>query len=260
MVARNLPAHLGADIKAVVVNRAGGGGAVGANYVYAANPDGLTIGMFSAIAPSFQMTRAGGEFNLLKFEPIVGLQGQISAWYMRGDGPYDRLQDAVGQGSAGGPRFTVARDSQCGLGVARMKMVIEALDLPTDIAFGLPGGRRQGMQQLERNDVNSITQSMWYTIAADRPGWLKDGFLEMLALENPPGSVEYLFNGEIDVPDDTMYTYDLLPTDEQKRLFVALSTDNLGPIHRVLLAPPGTPAELVKVLQDAAATRGKPTT
>jgi tripartite-type tricarboxylate transporter receptor subunit TctC len=252
MVARNLPPEIDADLKAVVVNRGGGGGAVGANYVFAAKPDGLTIGMFSAISPSFQGSRPGVEFDVRKFNPILGLQGQLSAWYVRADAPYDRLQDAIGKGSAGGERFTVARDAQCGVGVARIRMVIEALDLPLDIAFGLPGGRQQGMQQLERGDIDSVTQSMWYTVASDRPGWLKNRFLEMFAIENPPGTGDYLFNGEIDMPADTKYVYDLLPEQSQKEAFLALSADNLGPTHRTIHAPPGTPAELVEVLRSAA--------
>jgi hypothetical protein len=252
MVARNLPPEIDADVRAIVVNRGGGGGAVGANYVFAADPDGLTIGMFSAISPSFQGSRPGVEFDVRKFNPILGLQGQLSAWYVRGDAPYDRIQDAIGQGSAGGPRFTVAKDAQCGVGVARTLMVIEALDLPLDIAFGLPGGRQQGMQQLERGDIDSVTQSMWYTIAKDRPGWLKDGFLEMFAIENPPGTGDFLFNGEIDMPADTKYVYDLLSEQSQKEAFLALSADNLGPTHRTIMAPPGTPAELVEVLRSAA--------
>jgi len=252
MIARNLPPEIDANLKIVVVNRGGAGGAVGANFVFGADPDGLTIGMFSAIPPSFQISRPGVEFDLLEFEPIIGLQGQLSAWYMRGDGPYDRVQEAVGKGSTGGERFTVARDSQCGLGVARMRMVIDALDLPLDIAFGLPGGRQAGMQQLERGDIDSTTQSMWYTIASDRPGWLADGFVEMFAIENPPGAGDFLFNGEVDMPADTEYVYDLLPDQATKDAFIALSADNLGPTHRVVLAPPGTPAELVEVLRRAA--------
>jgi tripartite-type tricarboxylate transporter receptor subunit TctC len=249
LIAKHLPGFLPGNPKMIVVNRSGASGTVGANYLYSARGDGLTIGMFSALYPSNQITMPDVQFNMLKFQPLASLQGRNQLWFIRGSASYDRIQKAVGQGSAGGPRFTFAEEALCGVNTVREKLVKEWLDLPMDIKHGLPGGRRAAMQQLERGDIDSVQQSMWYTLPKDRPGWLKSGFLKVFANASPPGEGNFQNNGEVDFPADAKRVHDLLKTEEQKRQHILLSLDDLGPFHRAIYAPPSTPENIVGVLR-----------
>ena len=249
LIAKHLPAFLPGSPRMVVVNRSGASGTVGANYLYSARGDGLTIGMFSALYPSNQITMPDVQFNMLKFRPLASLQGRNQLWFIRGNAPYDRIQKAIGQGSAGGPKFTFAEEALCGVNTVREKLVKEWLDLPMEIKHGLPGGRRAAMQQLERGDIDSVQQSMWYTLPKDRPGWLKTGFLKVFANASPPGEGDFQSNGEIDFPADVKRVHEFLKTEEQKRQHILLSLDDLGPFHRAIYAPPATPENVVQVLR-----------
>ena len=251
LIARHYRRFIEGEPKLVVLNKAGASGLVGALSVYRAKPNGLTVGVFTAVNAGNQLMRRGWTYDLRKARMIIGFQGQTTAWYIWGDGPYDRIQEAVGQGSAGGPVITVGTDDVCSMNVLRFRALKEWLDLPLDVKYGLPGNRAEAIQQLERGDVNSNTSSMWYTVPNDRPGWLKDRVLEVFTLMNPKGTAEFLHNGEIDVPEDTMWVSDLL-TPEQQKLYRQFSADLLGPQHRSMQVPPGTPDEMVQVLRDAA--------
>jgi len=249
LIAKHLPGYLAGQPRIVVVNRSGASGTVGANYLYSARGDGLTIGMFSALYPSNQITMPDVQFNMLKFRPLASIQGRNQLWFIRGTAPYDRIQKAAGRGAAGGAKFTFAEEALCGVNPVRDKLTKEWLDLPMDIKHGLPGGRKAAMQQLERGDIDSVQQSMWYTLPKDRPGWLKDGFLKVFANAAPPGEGEFQNNGEIDFPGDVKRVYDLLKSEEQKRQYLLLSLDELGPFHRAIYAPPGTPENVVQMLR-----------
>jgi hypothetical protein len=189
------------------------------------------------------------QFNMLKFRPLASIQGRNQLWFIRGKAPYERMQNAAGRGSAGGAKFTFAEEALCGVNAVRDKLTKEWLDLPMEIKHGLPGGRKAAMQQLERGDIDSVQQSMWYTLPKDRPGWLKDGFLKVFANAMPPGEGEFQNNGEIDYPKDVQRVYDLLKTEEQKRQYLLLSLDELGPFHRAIYAPPSTPENIVQILR-----------
>lgn len=90
----------------VVLNKAGASGLVGALSLYKSKPNELTVGVFTAANAGKQLMRRGWTYDLRKAKMVIGFQDQTTAWYMLGDGPYDRIQEAVGQGSAGGPVIT----------------------------------------------------------------------------------------------------------------------------------------------------------
>ena len=85
---------------------------------------------------------------------------------------------------------------------------------------------------------------------AKGPAWLlKDRFLEVFAIAAPPGEGVYNNNGEIDLPSNVVRVYDLLKTEEQKKQYLLISLDDLGPFHRAIYAPPGTPENILRVLR-----------
>ena len=191
LTARHLPRFIEGSPRTVVVSKVGVGGDVGRNYVYAIKPDGLTIGSFSGTDPMRQLLADSAQWEADKWGMLLSFRkSQLRGWYIRGDGAYSNLKEAIGQGSAGGPRFTVAADTICSSVSLRKRAIIEWLDLPMDITFGLPGSRTNVMTHLERDDVDSQASTMWFTITRDRPGWMADGFIKGFAFPAGHASAE----------------------------------------------------------------------
>ena len=249
LISRHLGRFLPGDPRIVVVNRAGASGLVGAMALYNARPDGTTLGVFTAVNAGNQMTRPGWDYDIREANVLIGFQGQTSIWFVRDNVPYDRLQDAVGQGSAGGPTFTYGTSDICTMGTARERAVKGWLDLPMEIKYGFDGNRAAKWLSLERGDYQSGSSSGWYTLPIDRPGWLTSGFIKPFAYVNPEGTAIFEANSESDLPSDLMYITELLAP-EQQQLYRRLSADSLGPQHRSVHAPPGTPPEYVAFLRN----------
>ncbi len=250
LMSRHLGRFLPGNPRVIVANRAGASGLVGAMTLYNARPDGTNLGVFTAVNAGNQMTRPDWTYDIRQANILIGFQGQTSIWFVRGDAPYNRIQDAIGQGSAGGPTFTYGTGDVCTLGTVRVRAVKEWLDLPVDIKYGFEGNRASVWLSLERGDYQSSSSSGWYTLPIDRPGWLSSGFLEPFAYVNPEGTAVFEGNSESDLPSDLMYISELLNT-EQEELYRRFSAETLGPQHRSVHAPPGTPPEYVAFLRDA---------
>ena len=242
LIARHYRRFIEGEPKLVVLNKAGASGLVGALSVYRAKPNGLTLGVFTGVNPGRQLAQQGVRYDLLKFRAIGGLQRRTATWEVTQDAPYRRLQDAIGKGSdPNAPIMTVASETACTSTTLRLRALKEWLDLPIDIKLGLPGGRVPSMQQIEQNVVHSVHSAFWYTVPRDRPGWYKDKFIEPFAIVSL-NDTPFPPNEEISMPADSHYIEDLLP-DDKKDLYRKIS-DDLGPMYRVFLAPPGTPVWL----------------
>lgn len=94
--AKYLPKYIPGKPNVIVQNIPGGGGRTGANYIYSATPDGLTIGVTFRSLPFAQLLdkkTSGIKFDLRKFSyigsPIV--QSQILA--IRADLPYKTFDE-----------------------------------------------------------------------------------------------------------------------------------------------------------------------
>jgi len=85
LAARYLSKHIAGNPTIVVQNMPGGGGNVGANYVYeVASPDGLTVGVFSGGYLPQILGGSGVRFDLNNMPMIAGV-GETSVVYIRAD-------------------------------------------------------------------------------------------------------------------------------------------------------------------------------
>ena len=85
LLAQYLPKHIAGNPAVVVQNMPGGGGNVGANYVYeVAKPDGLTVGVFSGGYLPQVLGGSGVRFDLNNMPMIAGV-GETSVVYIGAD-------------------------------------------------------------------------------------------------------------------------------------------------------------------------------
>jgi len=78
-----------------LVNKTGGGGVVGANYLYHAKPDGLTIGEVNGIGAVFAQIakKPGVEFDMTKFDWIGAPNVETTVTVARLGSPYKSFAD-----------------------------------------------------------------------------------------------------------------------------------------------------------------------
>jgi tripartite-type tricarboxylate transporter receptor subunit TctC len=97
LVAQHLPKHLGQP--AVVVNKPGAGGVLGAKEVASASPDGYTLGMFSTAVVTAQYT-VPTPTNLKDYAAIAVVNVDPMALAVKSDAPWKTLKELVAHGRA----------------------------------------------------------------------------------------------------------------------------------------------------------------
>lgn len=94
VMTEELSKNLGVPV--VVTNRAGGGGAVGANYVKGARPDGYTV--LAAATSGFTIVpllNPGLEYELSDFIPLARYVNSPAIMVVRGDSPFTKFDDLI---------------------------------------------------------------------------------------------------------------------------------------------------------------------
>ena len=95
LIARYLQKYLPGS-RVLVRNVPGAGHIVGANTIYAAKPDGLTIGMFQTHMYLQQMVQQPEvKFDVLKFNWVGSQERGTMMLYIRGDAPYRSIEDVI---------------------------------------------------------------------------------------------------------------------------------------------------------------------
>ncbi|PLS21006.1 tripartite tricarboxylate transporter substrate binding protein [Neptunicoccus cionae] len=75
------------------VNIAGGGGLVGATHVFSQNPDGYTVGVFTANIISTHIIRGNASYDREAFEPLAGIIGYGQVLAASADAPFNNLAE-----------------------------------------------------------------------------------------------------------------------------------------------------------------------
>lgn len=210
----------------VVRNMPGAGNLIGANYIAASRPDGLTIGSFNTGLLYSQITEnAGVKFDLAKMSWIGKAASEPRVVVVSTDthiNTFKELQDLK----------TRLKFSASGVGSSSEVgtiLLVNALDLPIDVISGYSGNDDQ--LAIMRGEVQGVISSR----SSFEP-FVKEGKARFLA---------QIGGSETDVPQLSS-----LADDEASRKAIAL-VESQSDIARLTVGPEGIPEDILKTLRDA---------
>ena len=147
LIARYLPKYL-TGARVIVKNVPGAGNIIGANTIYAAKPDGLTIGMFNTGLIYDQIRgRAGRQFDLAKFSWIGKAAVETRAVLISTKSPFKSFDDIA-------KSKTPVKFSTSGIGTASFldtRILVDALHLNVQTINNFTGN--QGEMAMLRGEI-----------------------------------------------------------------------------------------------------------
>lgn len=205
----------------VVVNRAGGGGAVGFNEVAQARPDGYTL--VSIITPvTILPHQVKTAFTYQSFAPIINVVQDPAMLQVRADAPWKTLDEFLGYARANPGMITVG-NSGAGGGVHLIALAFEKAAGVKLNHIPFAGGG-PSVTALLGGHVHAVSVSPPEGIAH-----VKAGKLRIMALFS----------------ESRMTDFPAVPTVREQGVDFAMGQ------WRGLAAPKGTPPEVIRVLHDA---------
>ena len=242
LLAAHIARHIPGNPSVIVQNMPGAGSLIAANNIYGvAKPDGLTLG---AIGPSVYLDKLTGkkeaQFDWAKFTWIGSTEKTPWLFYMRTDSPYKTFEDI--RKASEPPKCSATGTGTSGHFIP--KLLEEALGLKFKLVMGYKGGGEQDLA-LERGEVQCRALSIPTFFAREPFGtWRKNNLVRVLLqtgrkrdprAPNAPTIFELM--NEHKTPEAT-----------QRLVTVILASGDLG---RPFIAPPGVPADRVKILRYA---------
>jgi tripartite-type tricarboxylate transporter receptor subunit TctC len=242
LFAEYLPKYIPGSPNFIIQNVAGAASLIAANQVYNVNkPDGLTLGaIFPALYFDQLIKRPEAKFDWAKWNWIGSPVTSNHLMYMRTDTPYKTIEDV--RSSTKAPK--------CGsTGVASTayyipKLLEETISTKFEIVTGYQSGQDIDLA-VERGELQcrSFTITAYF---AREPfiSWRKKGFVNVLMQTGSKRDTRL---------KDAPTIYELMDkyktTEAGRRLAkVILAAGDFG---RPIVAPPGVPADRVKILRDA---------
>lgn len=245
LAARFLPKHIAGNPAVVVQNMPGGGGNVGANYIYeVAKPDGLTVGVFSGGYLPQVLDASGVRFDLNQM-PIIAGVGETSVVYIRADtgvkGPGEILKPQKPIVIGG---FT--RESNKDLA---LRMALELLGVPYRYVTGYKGESDLRLA-VQRDEINYTSEGLTgYTMGGAlmaREGTVVPIYQDGLA--GPDGNI--VRDPRADLPTFREFYKMVKGAEPPGPLGDAFKISGaVRSMGRYVIAPPKTPATAVEILR-----------
>lgn len=210
----------------VVRNMPGAGHIIGANAIYNARPDGLTMGTFNTgLIYSQLVGREGIRFDLTKMSWIGKAASEPRVFVIHSGSPIKSFKDLR---EAKGP-INFATSGVGSASYVETKILSEALGLPIKIIAGYSGA--EDLMAMRRNEIAGIIGSR-----SSFEEFVKNGYGRYIA---------QIGGTEKDVPQLSG-----LVTDPDGKALVAL-IQSQGEIARLTAGPPGIPADRLQALRTA---------
>ena len=205
----------------VVVNRPGGGGAVGYTEGMQAKPDGYTL--TSAVTPlTILPHQVSTAFTYRNFEPVINVVSDPSMFLVRSDAPWKSLKEFLDYAKKNPSMITVG-NSGAGGGV---HLVALAFERAAGVRFNhIPfSGGGPSVTALLGGHVNAVSVS-------------------------PPEGISHVQAGKLKIlalfSEKRLEMFPDVPTVKEQGIDFAMG------MWRGLIAPKGTPADVIKKLHDA---------
>ena len=242
ILAQYLGKYIPGNPNLVAQNMPGGGSMIATNYLYGlAKPDGLTIGMFQTFMYLQQLVGVPEvKYDVRKFSWLGSQEKGQMMLYIRSDSPYRSLDDILKAKEPPKCGGSGAADQTALL----TRLLEETIGAKFIRVLGYPGGSEVDLA-MERGEV--VCRATRITVHFSREPFVpcdKKGFDRHLVQAGKTRDPRLR-----DVP--TIYELmDRYKTPEAGRRLaqVILSGDELG---RPMIAPPGVPADRVKILREA---------
>ncbi|MDP2643617.1 MAG: tripartite tricarboxylate transporter substrate-binding protein [Desulfobacterales bacterium] len=217
----------------IVKNKPGGGGAVGANIIYRANPDGKTIGILNMTgAIPAQIAGAEGiDFDLTKFNWLTRINKEPQVFVVNAKSKYNSWDDILKS------KETIKLSATGTVGSTYFDLLVLKLVFNLqnfDIISGFSGTSDADLAIL-RGDVEGSASSVSSKISKIAEG----NFKALLVIA--PERIQELPN----VPN----IYDFKMSDEGKA--VTDTYISMMEVARAMMTTPGVPADRVAFLRDA---------
>jgi tripartite-type tricarboxylate transporter receptor subunit TctC len=242
LFAQYMGKHIPGNPNMIAQNMPGGGSMVAANYLYGlAKPDGLTIGMFQTHMYLQQLAGVKEvKYDMRKFNWLGSQEKGQMMLYVRADSSYKTVDDIVKAKEPPKCGGSGASDQTALL----TQLLEEAIGAKFIRVLGYKGGGEVDLA-MERGEV--VCRATRITVHFSREPfltWDKKGFDRHLLQAGKQRDPRLP-----DVPT----IYELMdryktPDVGRRLALVLLSGDELG---RPMVAPPGVPAERVKILREA---------
>ena len=234
LFARFIGKHIPGNPSVVAQNMPGAGSFLAANYLYSVAPkDGTALGMITqAAAIEEALASPGVKYRSAEFNWIGRMSAVVELHFTWKTSQAKTLDDATrfeiplagtgpGSPSEGYPRLLNA------LAGTRFKVI-----------SGYPGST-QGMVAMERGEVDGALTS-WNTLNRTRADWLRNHDVNLL--------VQYVPQRHRDIPD-VPTAIEAAKTPEGRAIMAFFISG--AQVGRSIVAPPGVPAERVKILRTA---------
>lgn len=234
LAARYLGKHIPGNPNIVPQNMPGAGSFVAANFLYNAAPkDGTALGMFTqTLALEEALKTKGVQYKSGQFSWIGRVTGILEVQLVGPKSKTRTIEDArkfetpVASTGSGSPSESYPKLMNA-LGGTKFKVIA-----------GYPGST-QGMMAAESGEVDGALTS-WNTLKRTKSNELAKGEFAVL--------VQYGLERHPDLPN-VPAVVEIAGTEEGKKILGFYASG--GEIGRSIVAPPGLPAERVKLLRDA---------
>jgi tripartite-type tricarboxylate transporter receptor subunit TctC len=243
LIAPYLSKHIAGKPEVIVQNMGGAGSVIAANHVYrVAAPDGLTlVSILPAIYFDQLVGRQEVQFDYAKFSWIGSTDRSNNLLIMRADTRYKIMQDV--RGASQPPKCAATGTGS--IAYYMPKLLEETLGTKFDIVAGYPGGPDMDLA-VERGEAQcrAFTISAFLSRREPYLSWRKNNFVRVL--------IQTGSKRDPRLPDvATLYELmDEYKTPESSRRLAKLILAS-GDLGRPIMAPPGVPAERIKILRQA---------
>jgi len=238
LLSRHLSKHVPGNPLVVVSNMPGAASNTAAAHIYNVAPkDGTVIGALqtSAVLDPLFGDAARAKHDASKFIYLGSATIDYYVCIARADAAVKSFKDVFS-------RELIVGASQPGTSTRDFPALLNsAAGTRFRIVTGYPGTREITLA-IEKNEVQGLCGFSWSSLSAQKPDWLKSGFIRVLVQEHDKGHPAV---NSIGVP----LAIDFARSPETRRIMELIySSETFG---RPYLLPPGVPADRVALLRKA---------